>query len=158
VAIDPTKSPLLEKMAAVGIVWVFAMMSFSLVLPYTASYFHLTINEADRALVNSIVSAINNAFVWVLGFLYGQSVGSRQKDATISTAVTTAAKAQDALTPIVAAVAPVVVTPAGNGNVNLQAGDTVSVTAVPAKPENITQEEWEKLSEQEKIERSAKQP
>lgn len=94
------KSPLLERMAAVGIVWVFSMMTFSLVLPYIASYLGVEINEADRALVNSIVSAINNAFVWVLGFLYGQSVGSRQKDATLNTAVNTAAKAQDALAPL----------------------------------------------------------
>lgn len=103
--VDLTKSPLLERIAAVGIVWVFSMMTFSLVLPYVATYFHITINDADRALVNSIVGAINNAFVWVLGFLYGQSVGSRQKDATISAAVSTAARAQEAIAPAVAAVA-----------------------------------------------------
>jgi hypothetical protein len=93
------KSPLLERMAAIGVVWVFSMMTFCLVLPYCASYLGIAISEADRALVNNIVSAVNNAFVWVLGFLYGQSVGTRQKDAALATSVNTNANLQAALTP-----------------------------------------------------------
>lgn len=97
--LDPNKpSIILERVAAVGIVWVFAMMSFVLVLPYAANYIGLELSDADRATVNTIVTAINNAFVWVLGFLYGQSVGSRAKDQAINTLANTTATAQAAAT------------------------------------------------------------
>lgn len=128
--IDAQRSKLLEAMAALGVGWVFAMMSFLLVLPYVAAYLHLDIGDADRALVSNTVSAINNAFVWVLGFLYGQSVGGRQKDQTISTLTSTAATIANTAST------------SGNGatpdkTVELQPGETAAVQAQPAKPADV---------------------
>lgn len=180
--LDPSKpSPLLERIAAVGILWVFMMMSFSLVLPYLSNFLHITINEADRALVNNIVSAINNAFVWVLGFLYGQSVGSRQKDATIATQSDTIAKGTPApvsvpvLVPVAAPpvgtppgpVSPFTVAPtasppqtnaAGETTVTLPEGAQVTVQAVPARPDHVSEKDWATMTDQQKIDAVAKGP
>lgn len=70
----------LQRMAAFGVVWVFLCMFVVLCMPYAAALLHIELGDFERSLVNNTVSAINNAFFVVLGYLYGKSTGTQAKD------------------------------------------------------------------------------
>lgn len=117
--LDPNKSPMLERVGAVVALSVVVLMAWSLLLPFIAAQYHLTLTESDRALLSQVETTINNVFIAVVSFFFGASVGNRSKDESISKLVSTAQSAQAALTP------------APTAQVPLAAGEQVVVKADP---------------------------
>lgn len=103
--LDPTKSPILERTAVFVAIAVVCDVWWALSAPYMAAFFGIVLGDSDRALVGQVVSAIINVFLLVVGFFFGTSVGRRQQEDSINKLASTAKTAQEALTPVAAAVA-----------------------------------------------------
>lgn len=112
-ALDPLKSRVMEFVAAFVIVGFTAMMAFITVAPY----FHLVVGAGvDTAIISQHQTTIQNISLAIIGYLFGASVGTQKKDASINTLVNTNASAQAALSPVIP-------------EVTIPAGDTLSVKA-----------------------------
>jgi len=67
-------------------------------LPY-----FVVVPESSQAAIGQQQTMFQTVFIMIASFFFGASVANRTKDATISTLSSTAAKAQDALAPVLGA-------------------------------------------------------
>lgn len=94
-ALDPTKSRLMEWVAAFVIIGFTAMEAFITVAPYLG----LTPAASDAAVLAQHQTTIQNITLAIIAFLFGASVGTQKKDEAINTLVNTTAAAQAAASP-----------------------------------------------------------
>lgn len=80
---------------AVGVI---ASVTAAFIFTVIAPYFGLT-PKGEVSSISQQQTIVQNVFISIVSFLIGASVGTRKKDDTIQTLSTTAATAQNALTP-----------------------------------------------------------
>lgn len=105
--------------------------------------------QADfRDVVIGIVGFVTAKLSTIYDFCFGTSSSNKKLVETSALQAATAKAAQEALAPIVAAAAPGA-RPADAGVV-LQPGDHVDVAAAPSKPDGMTQQAWDALTDDQK--------
>ncbi len=119
-ALDPTKSRVMEFVAAFVIIAFTGIEAFITVAPYVG----LSPSGGDVATLAQQQTLIQTIIVAIISYLFGASVGTQKKDDSINTLANTNASAQAALVP----------TPPPDLTVNVPAGQTAAVHAEPAKP------------------------
>lgn len=116
-ALDPTKSRVMEFVAAFVIVGFTAMMAFITVAPY----FGLAVaTGSDAAIIAQHQTTIQNVTLAIVSFLFGASIGTQKKDDALATQATTIATAQAARNP---PAVPDIVVPQGD-TVTVKAADS----------------------------------
>lgn len=103
-----------------------------------------TVQPTFRDVVIGLVGFITAKLSTVYDWCFGTSSSSKKQQETIALQAKTAAGAQAALAPLVTP------GPQPGDKVVLQPGDHVDVAAAPTKPDDMTQEAWDALTDDEK--------
>lgn len=105
-----------------------AALAFCMVIIFGGGIWLLAtrdVPQANHDILLVLITAVASIVGQFMSYFFGSSAGAKAKDDALATSLNTAAKAQDALAPIVAAAVP----NASDKNVELKAGEAATVTA-----------------------------